>query len=132
MILVCIKKERPGVAYVAPLFSTICMMVQRFFIIGCFSLSMPLNVWQVSQILTSVDCLKIAGMRWNSLFNWLQLKTPRILDSKTFNSFDISVLLMAFKCNYSTFLNFFNAGFSNQSLMTLMVAPRAWKYIGLK
>ena len=38
--------------------------------------------------------------------NWLRSKFPRKSDSKTFNSFDESALLMAFQSNSSTFLNF--------------------------
>ena len=55
----------------------------------------------------SVDCLMIAGTRSSS-------------DSKTFNSFDESAWLMAFKNSSSTFLNFFNAGCPNRSLMALL------------
>ena len=132
LILICIEKERLDVADVTPLVSTIRMMIQIFFIIWRFSSSMSWNVLQISQKLTGADCLKIASMRWSSLYNWLRSKSPHKLYSKTFNSFDESALLLAFKSSSSTFMNFFNAGCSNRSLMALIIASRVWKYIGLK
>ena len=132
LILLCIEKDRLGVADVTPLVSTILMIVQIFLIIERFSSSMSWNVLQISQKSTGADCLKIAGMRWSSLSNWLRSKSPWKSASKTFNSFDESALLMAFKSNSSTFLNFFNVGCSNRSLLALMTAPRAWKYTDLK
>ena len=65
LILLCIEKDRLGVADVTPLVCTILMIVQIFLIIERFSSSMSWNVLQISQKSTGADCLKIAGMRWS-------------------------------------------------------------------
>ena len=97
-----------------------------------FFSSMSWNVLQILQKLNGADCLKIAGIRWSQLFNWLRSKFPRKLVSTTFNFFDESGLFMAFKSNSSTVLNFFNATSSNWSWMVLMTVSRTWRYIDLK
>ena len=127
LIFLCIEKNRSGVADVAPLVSTIRMKVQISFIIRRFSSSMSWNVLQISRKLTGADCLKIAGMISSSLSNWMWSKSSSKLASKTFHFFDELALLMAFKSRSSMFLNFFNAGCSDRSLMALMTASRAPK-----
>ena len=68
-ILFCIEKEPSGIADIAPRVSTIRMMVKIVFIIGRFSSSLSWNVLQISRKSTGIDYLKIACMRWSSLFN---------------------------------------------------------------